>query len=504
MVYVSPVIELLRARPALVFWVAAIAQALLWILVPAVFYASPPGDVPLVLAIGHEWQLGTWLGPPLAYWLAELAFRAAGNGVAGVYALSQACVVVTLWAVFALGRAIVGAKHGAIAVLLMTGIAVFSVPTPDFGPGMLAMPLTALALLFYWRSVAERRRSYWFALGIALGLLLLTTYSGVIMIGLIAAFTAVTRRGRAALRTPSPWLAIIVAAVIALPHALWLHDVGMPALSTFSAATIVSAVVVQWPLLVAGVLLAHAGLMVLAAVAGALFARKTEVPLIEREPVGRFGRAFVYVFALVPVLAATLAMALGLESALATGFAPFVVLSGLAVVLAAGNVIGIARQSLVGWIWLALLVGPALLTAVAMVILPSVFGIDVKIRDPGPAMAQFFTDSFNRRTGRPLAIVAGDARLGGLVALDSPDRPRLFIDATSERAPWIGESEIAEKGAIVVWPITDATGQPPAAIRTRFPDLMPEVPQAFERAIQGRLLRVGWAVIRPASTPAPQ
>src|SRR5207248_3163214 len=123
MIYVSPVIELVRARPGLVFWTAALAQALVWTLVPALFYASPPGEVPLVLAIGREWQLGSWAGPPLAYWLAEVAFRLAGNSVVGVYVLSQACVVLAYWAVFALGRAIVGPKHAVLAVLLMAGSA---------------------------------------------------------------------------------------------------------------------------------------------------------------------------------------------------------------------------------------------------------------------------------------------------------------------------------------------------------------------------------------------
>ena len=77
--------------------------------------------LPIVLAVGHEFQLGTYLGPPLAFWLAELAFDLAGRSLFGVYLLSQACVVVTYWAVFALGRSIVGAQHAALAVLLMVG-----------------------------------------------------------------------------------------------------------------------------------------------------------------------------------------------------------------------------------------------------------------------------------------------------------------------------------------------------------------------------------------------
>src|SRR5436190_17179666 len=107
MFHVSLILEALRARPAVMFWVAALAQGALWTLVPALFYAAPPGEVPLVLAVGNEWVLGSPYGPPLAYWVADIAFRIAG-GVLGLYVFSQICVVITYWAVFTLGRRIVG------------------------------------------------------------------------------------------------------------------------------------------------------------------------------------------------------------------------------------------------------------------------------------------------------------------------------------------------------------------------------------------------------------
>ena len=199
MLYVSIFVELLRSRPALAVWLGALAQALLWMLVPTLFYAAPPGDVPTVLAVGHEFQLGTHLGPPLAFWLAELVYDLSGNNLAALYALSQICVVVTYWAVFALARSIVGAQHAALAVLLMVGIAAFTVPTPDFGPVILTMPLWAIILLHYWRAVGEGRRSYWLALAIEIGLLLLTTYVGLILVGLLLLFTVANKRARAAM-----------------------------------------------------------------------------------------------------------------------------------------------------------------------------------------------------------------------------------------------------------------------------------------------------------------
>ena len=104
---------------------------------------------------------------------------------------------------FTLGRRIVGTRHAVLAVLLMVGIAAFTVPSPDFGPAVLAAPLWALALLHYWRAVGEGERGYWFLLALDLGLLLLASYVGLILIALLLVFTLVTRaraRGAAASR----------------------------------------------------------------------------------------------------------------------------------------------------------------------------------------------------------------------------------------------------------------------------------------------------------------
>src|ERR1700704_6854659 len=226
MLYVSIIVELLRSRPSVAAWLAALAQGLLWTLVPAVFYAGPPGDLPSVLAVGHEFQLGTYLGPPLAFWLAELAFDLAGRSLVGIYLLSQACVVATYWAVFTLGSSIVGAQHAALAVLLMVGIAAFTVPTPDFGPVILTMPLWAIILLHYWRAVGERRRAYWLPLAIEIGLLLLTTYVGLILVGLLVLFTLANKRARAALNSYDPIIAAVVAGIVMGPHLIWIAGSG--------------------------------------------------------------------------------------------------------------------------------------------------------------------------------------------------------------------------------------------------------------------------------------
>ena len=74
--FTSLIIELIRARPRLVVWLVVLFQAALWLILPLLLYRSPPGDLATVLAYGREYQVGTSLGPPLAFWLAEQIGRA--------------------------------------------------------------------------------------------------------------------------------------------------------------------------------------------------------------------------------------------------------------------------------------------------------------------------------------------------------------------------------------------------------------------------------------------
>ncbi len=498
---VSLILEALRARPALMFWVAALAQGALWTLVPSLFYAAPPGEVPLVLAVGHEWVAGSSFGPPLAYWIAEIAFTL--GGVLGVYLLSQVCVVVTFWTVFTLGRRILGAAHAAMAILLMAGVSAFTVPTLEFGPGVLALPLTALSLLFCYRALAENRRRDWLATGIALGLLLLTTYAGLILLGLLILFVAATAQGRARLGTPSPWAALSIVVIVFFPHLFWLESAGYNPLTALRALPGLFGAekrLLAWGNLLLLLLFSHAGLAVLAMVAGGMLAGpRVAAPAVERVPPDPFARTFVYYFALAPAFVATLLAVLLDRSAPVGGAGPIVVLSGLAVIVAAGDTIRLYRQRISALVWFGLLVVPPAVIVAATVTLPWTAAVDLEVSKPASAMGQFFTETFRRRTGRPLAIVAGDVRSAGLVALASPDRPSLAIDGSSMLSPWISDQDIRQRGAILVWTATDQAGTPPPALKQRFPDMVAEVPQSFPRSMQGRLplLRIGWAMIRP-------
>ena len=497
--YVSLIIEFLRGRPAVVFWAVALTQATLWTLAPALFYSAPPGDVPLLLAIGHEYLLGSYLGPPLAFWLGETAFRVAG--AFGFYALAQACVVVAYWAVFTLGRSIVGTRHAVLAVLLMVGIAAYTVPSPNFGPAVLAAPLWALALLHYWRAVGEGKRGYWFLLALDLGLLLLASYDGLILIALLIVFTLGSERGRASLLDPEPWLALLPFAIVIFPHLAWLKGARDLVVSGLTQAAPGAWTPGVW--LCVALVLSHLGLGLLVAFASGWPRRRHEdAPVIDRNPVEPLARAFVYFFALTPAIAAVAVVFAADRLGPLDRVAPLTLLSGLAVVVAAGDRISLYRERMVSSTWLGLLVAPPALIVLGLALLPWTFTVDLKVSQPANAEGRFFADNFQRRTGKPLAYVTGDERLAPLIALGAPSRPHVYFDWAPQRSPWASPADFARDGGLLVWPAVDNRGAPPPDLKAQFPAMVAEVPRSFPRTMQGLLplIRLGWAVVRP---PAP-
>jgi hypothetical protein len=147
-----------------------------------------------------------------------------------------------------------------------------------------------------------------------------------------------------------------------------------------------------------------------------------------------------------------------------------------------------------------------LFVALAIVIQPLIFAIDLRVGRPAAEMGRFFGDSFQRRTGRPLSIVAGDPSTAALVSLTAPSRPSLYLESAPEYLPRVTLQDVAEKGAVVIWPAFDTAGQPPPDVKRQFPELVPEaVPHAFKPRFQGRmpLIRMGWGVIRPRAPATP-
>jgi hypothetical protein len=497
--FTSLIVELIRARPRLIVWIVVWLQAALWLILPMLLYRSPPGDLAMVLAYGREYQVGTDLGPPLAFWLADIAFRAAGNHIFGVYLLAQLCSVATFWTLFLLARAVVGGQQAVLAVLLTMTVVAFSSPGVEFGPLVLARPLWALLLLHSWQIIGQNRRNAWFAWSIEAGLLLLTTPAAIGLLILVAGFALATARGRRVLTSFDPLYALLVIIVLALPYIIWLIRADTLALPHWPDVADLSARALHWGWLLGGLLLAISGIIALVIFNSGWFTRNPEdAPIIFRPPVDPLARNFVYVFAIGPALAGSLISGLFNLDRVVGGAGIVLLMSGLAAIVATGDLVQLRRQRVLRTIWAAAIVAPALAVIAATLLLPWTGSGEVATSLPASAMGRFFDDSFVRRTSQRLRAVSGDAELASLITLDSA-RPHLFLAAEPQRTPWLNSAKFNETGGVVVWRASDTAGTPPPDIARQFPGLVPEVPRAFEWLVNGRqpLLRVGWAIVRP-------
>jgi hypothetical protein len=223
-----------------------------------------------------------------------------------------------------------------------------------------------------------------------------------------------------------------------------------------------------------------------------------EAPIIYRPPVDPLARNFVYFFAIAPALAGSLISGLFDLDRVVGGAGIALLMSGLAVIVAAGDLVQVRRQRLLRSIWLAAIVLPALAIFMSSVFLPWTGSGEAATSLPARSIARFFGDSFERRTNLRLRAVTGDAQLASLVSLDA-GRPHLYLDAAPERTPWLSLEKFYQTGGVVVWRASDTAGTPPPDIARRFPGLVPEVPRAFDWLVNGRqpLLRIGWAIVRP-------
>lgn len=504
MLYVSLFVEILRLRPRLVFWVVTLTQAAIWALVPSIFFSFPPGNLLEVLAIGRDAGFTPDVGPPLGYWAADAAFRLARNHVAGVYVLAQLCVVATYWAVFKLASALVGERQAMLTILLMAGISALSAATPDYTPALLAMPLWALGVLLFLRASATENSRWWFVLAADLSLLMLTSYLSVILVGLLAIFALIKPEIRQRLLSPCALGAIFVVICVSLVPISLLkqHFVeALPRISNLRNVETLNQNIVGWLRLVGVVVFSHFGFAILAALAAnAIWIRHDSAPVMEGRETTPIERALILFVAIAPPIVVTSAAAI-IGYAGVINPAPLVTFSALALVIAAGPNITLHNQRIISWAWAALLFVPPLLVSIFVTTAPLV-GLDLRVAQPASAVGRFFADTFERRTGKPLAYVGGDQNLALMIGVGAPNRPRVIGDKPGFPKP--AAAEIAEKGAIIVWPATDQAGTPPPDIKARYPDLTPDVPRAFDRSIQvwRPLLRIGWGLIRPANAPA--
>ena len=183
-------------------------------------------DEAYTLSVAHDLQLSYYDHPPLQYWIAHLFMPLLGDGRAArlpfiaLFALSS-------WLLYRLTAVLFCAAAGVAAVLAFNCSAFFTFAggwvLPD-GPLMLALLAASLVLArYFFRPQTSRRAALtsWLLAGFWLGIAALAKYHALLFaIGVLAFLASVPSR-RQEVRHAGPWLAVVLALLIATPVIVW-------------------------------------------------------------------------------------------------------------------------------------------------------------------------------------------------------------------------------------------------------------------------------------------
>ena len=188
-------------------------------------------DEAYTLVVSRPLQLSYFDHPPLHQWIAHYSALVLGEG-----ALARlpfvALFAFSSWLLFVLARRLYGAKAGLIALVALNATPFFfasagSWIVPD---GALVAALLGAAIFIARIALVEEGPpaatrpaplSDWLSLGLCFGLAGLSKYSALLSALGAAVFLLTQPKSRADFGTPKPYLAALVALVVAAPVLLW-------------------------------------------------------------------------------------------------------------------------------------------------------------------------------------------------------------------------------------------------------------------------------------------
>jgi 4-amino-4-deoxy-L-arabinose transferase-like glycosyltransferase len=344
-----------------------------------------------------------------------------------------------------------GEKRAAVPFLLAV-IPFYNFLGLKFDQNSALIPLWALAMWAFVRSL-DTRHAGWAALaGLAAAAAMMTKYWSAFLLVALALTAFFDQRRAGYFRSAAPWVTAGVFALAVLPHAIWLVYEHFPPL-TWVATRRISISPTEF-------------LRSLAVYAGGTFGYSVIslllVAFIFRPPLGTTSdswfvsdpprRAAIVLFwtpLLLPILVALITHAnlQSIWSAPAYNLLPVMMLSSRLVVASR-----IAVRQLAAVVTTITLLAVASSPLVALGILENGVENDAAYARLAAAAAE---REWRATSTQPLRLVAGPFTLVSAVAFYMTDRPSTYADFSDYLSPWVDDERIARDGVVIICPTED-------------------------------------------------
>jgi hypothetical protein len=457
------------------FWLFAGLHLVIWTVAPFALYRNLPLDCVEMHFWGQQWEWGYHKHPPLPAWVTRAVTLATGGSPAGVYLAAQACVVASFWAAWRLGREMLCPKAALTGAVLLECCYYYNYDATVFNNNLPLYAFWALAILCFHRALETARVRYWLALGACLGLGFLTKYTIGILAATMLGFLMVHSRARPAWRRPGPYLAALVALVLASPHVVWAWTNGFPTLD-YAAKNIETTTGLAGHALHPLRFLAAQAIALLPIVVVCLPLTGSRWTLRKLDPCERFPRDFLVAFTLGPlVLCLILSTVLNLKLRSMWGCCLWTFAGTL--LLFCFNLCGERRRWQyvhAGCALVGLLLAGALVTRI---VAGGHAGRSHRELFAGKALADEVEAIWRHEAAGPLPVVAGEGWLAGNVSFYGSSHASVYGVVGKPVPPtdpqfcgWMDDRRLVETGGVYLWDATQKASLP-RPMRVRFPHI---------------------------------
>lgn len=451
---------------------------------------SPPADNIEQLIWVHSLEWGYYKHPPLPTWLLWLPVQLFGAHGWISYATGAALTLASMGLLWHLVSQLRGIRFASLTLLAVLCMSYYNGRLYYYNHNILLLFLSTASATLCWKAWTTGRQRWWAALGVALGLGMLTKYQIAVTMASVLVFWLTQRGWRDVRQRRGLLLAAMIALVLFVPHLEWLrsHDFGPVEYAFQSSLGVYLSPqerlfdVLNW---LADQLLSRA-LPAWLLLAMLLYRARMEEPPVAAAT-GRehcAGRALLLSWGLVPLLFMPLAGLVAgstLQMQWGTPFLLFAVPAALELtskrvrwsgvpLSRAVKAFAVIQLSLLLLSHLTSVRGPELLRNQHW---RSFDSKELARQLEAPARAALL--------GGPICVVSGPVELAGALALALTDRPLVLIDGRYDRSPWVSTDLVNRCGMLQL----QRDAQPPGGqpVGSMFPGLF-------------------WSVIAPKRPPA--
>jgi dolichol-phosphate mannosyltransferase len=162
--------------------------------------------------------------PPMIAWL-HLLF---GRSEFGVRLGAISCVLAATWLIYLVGKEAFGRKAGIAAAVLFNLVPTFFAGGFFLTPEQPQLIFWLLSSYLALKIVKTRKKEYWYTLGLAAGLGVLSKFPMLLFAPGLLLFLLLSKENRSWLTKKEPYLAVGIALLIASPILIWNAQHGFP------------------------------------------------------------------------------------------------------------------------------------------------------------------------------------------------------------------------------------------------------------------------------------